>query len=475
MKILFVTDVINKWYGSEPLGIMYLSSVARAAGHETALTTDEYREASKSLLSFKPDVVAYSVTTGAHTGFLELNRRLKNSHKFFALFGGPHPTFFPEFIEEDGVDAVCLGEGEEALIELLEALDRGGDLKSIPNIWFKEAGKVYKNAVRPLEQNLDSLPFPDREIIYARYNRPEKYKMAKFIIGRGCPYNCTYCFNHAFAKLYTNQKRVRLRSVDNVLDEVSDVLAKYPAEFVGFTDDIFIINMDWLREFAEKYRQRIGRPYWCNVRANLVNEEVLDLLKASGCHSVVLAVEAGNERLRNQILKRNMTGDQIVNACKLLRQKGIRFVTNNILGFPGGSLENDIETLELNIKCRPFFAAATLFQPYPKTELGDYAIEMGFFDGDIDKIGETSWRKSVIVMDNKDKVINLQKLFSIIVEFPMLNRLTRTLIRLPLTGLYELVRKFWWGYCYKFRIYPVNINLKAAFKGIIELFRAHNY
>jgi len=415
MRILFIME----GFFIEPLGIMQLSACLKKAGHETDLVTTEegYKE---KIREWKPEIIAYSVMTGNHKNFLELNKELKKKFNFISLFGGPHATFFRDLIEEDGVDVVCIGEGDEAVVELANRLETGENIKTIPNLNVKNSGEIYKNTVRDLIEDLDDLPFPDREIVN-KYEKIRNDPIKHFIAGRGCPYNCRYCFNEKYAEVYNGKgRRVRFRSVNNVIEEVKDVINKYSTRVVYFQDDTFILNKEWLREFSEKYKE-IGLPFHCHVRANLVDEEIVRLLKEANCYSVHIAAETADDKLRNEVLNRNMSKEEIINACKLLRKYRIRFMMQSMIGLPGGSLEKDFETLKLNIKCKPTYAWVSIFQPYPGTELEKYCKENGYLeDINYDDIASNFYERSILNIEDKKKIEHLQRWFGYTVEHPFL-------------------------------------------------------
>lgn len=466
MRVLFVTQQIDY----EPHGIMHLSSALKAAGHEVALAVDALEDPVRVAQGFQPGIIGYSVITGSHRYYYQLNSRLKEEVDFFSAFGGPHPTFFPEMIEEEGVDGLCIGEGEGAIVDLANALDEGRLDPSIPNWWFKVDGKIIRNPVRPLVDHLDRLGFPDRDLVYLKDPIYRHSKIKHFISGRGCPYNCTYCFNHAFSKIYKGKgKRFRQRSVDNVIEELRQVKEAYPLEFIIFVDDTFVLSKGWLEEFAEEYPEKIGLPFWCNTRANLVTEEQVRLLKKAGAFCVGMAIEAGNDRIRNELLKRNMSREQILNACRLLHEGGLNFTTHIMLALPTSNLEDDFETLQLNIECRPVYAHSYLFQPYPKTELGEFTRKEGWMAGTLDDISDIAWDRSILKFAEEEKrqMENLQRFFAIAVEWPRLLPLIRFLIKLPKNRLFWLVHKLWKGYALGTRVHPARLSLR----GYIEIVR----
>ena len=298
----------------------------------------------------------------------------------------------------------------------------------------------------------------DRALLFETDDYTRQAGIKHFITSRGCPYDCSYCFNHALAQLYRGKgRRLRQMSVERVIEEVKGVQAHYPLQFVVFLDDLFIVYTDWLRELAEEFPRQVGLPFFCNVRANLVTPEKVDLLKEAGCASVGMGLETGNAALRNQILNRNLSDEQIIEASRLLREAGIRLLTTNMLGLPGGSLAHDFETLALNHACRPAYANAFLYQPYPRTELGEYAREGGFVEGSVDDIDPSAWERSVLRFSSaaeKRQIENFNKLFALAVEWPWLTGLMRGLIKLPPNGALRLVYKLWKGYAIKNRIHP---------------------
>ncbi|MFN2290592.1 MAG: B12-binding domain-containing radical SAM protein [Anaerolineae bacterium] len=454
MRVLFVEKQIDY----EPLGLLYLSSVLRRAGHQVRLAVASDVDPVQVAREWRPDVVGYSVYTGSQTYYRDLNLRIKEVVDTVSAFGGPHPTYFPEYVEEPGVDAVCIGEGEDAILDLVATLAAGKPLTGIENWWIKRNGNVERNPVRGLENDLDVLPFPDRELLYEQDAFTRQSGIKHFITSRGCPYDCTYCFNHALAEIYRGRgKRLRQMSVRRVIEEVKGVQSRYPMQFVVFLDDLFIVYEDWLRELADRFPREVGLPFFCNVRANLVTPVKVALLKEAGCASVGMGLETGNPGLRNELLKRNLGNEQIIEASRLVREAGIHLLTTNMLGLPGGSLANDLETLALNHACKPAYANAFLYQPYPRTELGEYAREHGHVEGSLDDIDPSAWERSVLQFatpEEKRQIENLNKLFALAVEWPRLTGLVQWLIRFPPNALFRLAYKLWKGYAIKSRIHP---------------------
>jgi anaerobic magnesium-protoporphyrin IX monomethyl ester cyclase len=469
VRVLFIDRQID----SEPLGLLYLSSVLRQAGHEVRLAIASQEDPVSVVREWRPGVVGYSVYTGSQTYYRDLNLRIKDAAEVFSVFGGPHVTYFPEFVEQPGVDGICIGEGEGAILDLVGAIEDGKAPTGIENWWFKRDGHVERNPVRPAEDDLDVLPFPDRELLFEKDEFTRQSGIKRFITSRGCPYDCTYCFNHALAGIYRGKgKRLRQMSVAGVIKEVKSVQERYPVQFVVFLDDLFIVYEDWLRDLAEVFPKEVGLPFFCNVRANLITPEKVAWLKQAGCVSVGMGLETGNPSLRNEILKRNLSNQQIIEASRLMREAGIQLLTTNMVGLPGGTLEDDFETLALNHACKPAYANAFLYQPYPRTELGDYAREHGYVEGSLDDIDPSAWERSVLrfaTPEEKRQVENLNKLFAMAVEWPWATGLVRQLIKLPPNPLFRLAYKVWKGYAIKSRVHPYRPSL-GEFIGTVRRF-----
>jgi anaerobic magnesium-protoporphyrin IX monomethyl ester cyclase len=477
VRVLFIEKQIDY----EPQGIMQLSSCLKRAGHETHLAIAAQEDPIQLAREIEPDIVAYSVMTGSHQYYFDLNRQVKSALKDkapFSIFGGPHPTFFPEMVSEPGVDGICVGEGDEAIVDLANALGNGGIKPDLPNWWLKLEDEIVRNPVRPLVQDLGDLPLPDRDLVYSKHDYSRVTPIKHFMGSRGCPYNCTYCFNHAYYQIYSREKRGNQRPVDQIIAEAKLVRSQWPLQQVVFIDDLFIIYDDWLEEFADKWPKEVGLPFFANVRANLIvkGPHKVEMLKRAGCGTVSMGVEAANDRIRVQLLKRRMTREDMILAGNMIRDAGIHITSTNILGLPSSTLEDDLDTMRLNGAARISYSHAFLFQPYPGTELGKFAEDEEYMVGSFDDISEIAWERSIMVFDNpeeKSQVEHLQRLFAIGVEWPRLEPLIRWLIKAPHNVVTDTL--FWWmhklfkGWMIKSRIHPVKMSPRDLFTAAKQL------
>jgi anaerobic magnesium-protoporphyrin IX monomethyl ester cyclase len=447
MRVAFVEDILRF---SIPLGITTIAGMLRDGGHDVAafVVADDLDGTIERVEAFTPDAVALSVLSGSHLGYMNIARALKQRLGVPIIWGGPHPTFFPEIIKEDCADAVCIGEGEEAALAFANAFDElGGVLPTgIPNFWVKLDGEIHRNPVRPRNRNLDDLPYPARDLYYDQFPMLKSHGIKHFMAHRGCPYKCTYCFNHSYNKLYSEQagekKVLHSRSPDSIVDEVLWLQERVPLKMVSFVDDVFTLHRRWTLDFAEIYGKRCGIPFSVNTRFDNVDEEIVSALSNAGLRLVYAGVEGGNEWVRNTLMKRQMSVESMVEAAELYRKYDVKLLTENVIGNPGETFEMVMETLELNIKVKPDIANASVFTPYPKLEMTQFAIDNGYFDGDFDKLSTNYYHGTVIEFDDpKDKlrILNLRCFFSMLPHHPGLMRVVRPLLELPLNSLY---RKF---------------------------------
>jgi len=314
-----------------------------------------------------------SISTTIYSWMKDTAKRIKLEFNKPIIVGGPHATFFPEVINDESVDIICVGEGEDAIIELVNKLKKGEDITKIKNLWVKKDGKIYKNPIRHAIENLDSIPYADRDI-YRKYSLFRDQNVDVFMSGRGCPYNCTFCFNKGYNELYKGKGKVlRRRSVPSIIDEIKKAISNNKkVNYIVFYDDTFILGeKEWFNEFFRRYKNEVNLPFSATVRANLVNDEIINMLKTAGCNSVKMGIESADPYIRNTILKKGITNEQIIDAVKIIKKNKLKFQFFNILGAPGENINTALDTYELSYKLHPQHAWCSLMHPFPGTELNE--------------------------------------------------------------------------------------------------------
>jgi len=485
MKRVRILFIVNE-YRDEHLGLMYLSSMLKLHGYEPRVVRAHYDTIRDELSNNKNlhTVLAYSATSFSIEHYLKLNRRIKKDFDFISVFGGYYPTGRPHIIEEEGVDVVCIGEGEYPFLELVDSLNDDKDIRGIRNLWVKQNERIYKNPLRPLIRDLDALPFPDRNL----FNEKSLYFYDRIYVmtSRGCTFRCPHCYNSTYRHLYEGEQHYRRRSVDNVIREIQKVKTKQPVKFILFYDDIFILNPDWLEEFSYKYRKEINIPFRCNIRIDLITPRIIKYLKEANCHNVSFGIETGDDELLKNVLRRNMTTQEIIQKAHLIKESGIKLRTTNMIGIPGGSISTDLKTIKLNIRCKVDYALVSMFRSYPKTTFSisqsdlchtkesTFSQNIEIFS-EIDDAGYLQRIPSSFCLPEfeftsaaeKRMISNLHELFTVAVSFPFLLPIITILIRLPLKRFFIYINFLWAYYCSFFVLYPT-CNFLCFFKRAIE-------
>ncbi len=377
MKILFIYPNIGQPYTIHH-GIASLSAILKKNGHKTRLlivNIESYATVKKAILKQAPDILCFSIVSNYWEFSCELAAKIKNDFNISIFAGGMHCSLFPEsFTQDSAIDGICIGEGEIALLELIERIDGKKDYQDVNNFWFKGDKGIVKNEIRPLISNLDVLPYPDRDIFYDS----NQNKSIRFIFSRGCPYNCTYCSNKAYKELNRGKGEIiRIRSVENVMLEIEKIVECYQPETLVFDDDCFNKNRKWFKEFVKKYKENNFQHFRCNTRPELVSEEDIKLLKEAGCQQINIGIESGDPEIRKNVLNRHMSDEQIINAFRLARKYNIQTYSFNMIGIPGESIENFRKTININRIIQPDKMQLSIFHPYPGTELARICKEQG--------------------------------------------------------------------------------------------------
>ncbi len=394
MKVVFLNPQ------QEMGGIQCLSAFLKRAGHQTVLVNDanlfdnayvHYPSVSSffedpdfilgQIEAHQPGLIAVPVVTDDYKWALKWARRIKARMNVPVVFGNVHPTFHAaEVLRQDCVDYVVRGEGELTLLELAEALEGKRELRDVLGLGYREGGEMKLNPMRPLIEDLDTLPFPDKDLYYG----PMPYLNFGYttMTGRGCPYRCTYCENNTSRRLYSRsvpgpQKWTRRHSPEYVVKEILWAKERYKIAHVRFNDEDFSYDKNWTRRFCELYKKEAGIPYSAWVYPNTIDTEIARLMAESGCDTVEMGIQSGSERLRQEVLHRNTGDEQIVGAMSALHEAGIRAKYDVILGLPGEKKEDLDATVRLLSRGHPWNIFAFWLRYYPATEILSVARERG--------------------------------------------------------------------------------------------------
>ncbi|MCI6994007.1 B12-binding domain-containing radical SAM protein [uncultured Methanobrevibacter sp.] len=362
-----------------PLGIGYIAAVLRDNGIDVnildASAEDmDFKEFSEEIKNRSPDIISISALTPTINKALETAKTAKEVlPNSIIVMGGYHPTFdFEETLKNDFVDIVIRGEGEYVLRDLVETIENNGDLREVRGIVFKEDDNIVLNPNADLIYDLDALPFPAFDLMPM-----DKYKlldmdthMATMITTRGCPMKCSFCSSAAM-----HGRKMRQRSVDNILAEIDFLREKYDINTIAFMDDTFTLKKSRLMEFCDKLKQKDYEIMWgCTARVDTLDEEVLKNMKESGCITVFMGVESVDQ---NQLdsMDKGITVPKIENAFKMSRKLGIRTIASVALGMPGDTKKIMNKTIKFVHKLKPNYAIYSLSTPYPGTRFYKESFE----------------------------------------------------------------------------------------------------
>lgn len=288
------------------------------------------------------------------------------------IFGGAGPTLAPEkyLFSNSCVDYVVCGEGEQSMTELINALYNNDIVKakSLSGVNYLDGETIVSNRTSPFIRNLDSIPFPDPSLsVTYNYDNKESYLMTS----RGCPYSCAFCSN-----MWGH--RVRYRSAENVVQELNFLVTKHNKSRFWIYDDTFTVNQKRITDICRLIKENnLNIKFVCNIRADCINREILDMLKDAGCTTVTMGVESGSERVL-KLLNKGVTTERIKKSAELVHESGINLKVSFMVGLPGESFEEMDQTVDLVKSIDPFRADLHIYIPYPKTTLYEYMIENGF-------------------------------------------------------------------------------------------------
>jgi radical SAM superfamily enzyme YgiQ (UPF0313 family) len=396
---------------------------------KVAIAGDLYEGFRQKVKDFNPDIIAVSVTYLLYNNGIKLIAALGNGRRIPVIFGGIHVTLNPEeVIANEYVDMICCGEGEEALVELLDKMSKRGDITDTANIWLKKDNKIIRNPLRPLRKSLDDLPFVDWSLYPdAHFYKPYMgiiYRSGDLIASRGCVNSCSYCFYHAYYKAYGTQNYVIYKSPKRTIEELRYVRDKYGVTLVKMRDaDFTMFSEDKLGEMSEIY-QKMGNDMpkiLINANAYTITRKKVRLLKEMNCLSVTIGLESGSDYLKQTYLNRRKDNVPFLEAAKYFREYDIRLCSSNMIGIPHETRQNIFETVELNRKAKVDLADVSILFPFPGTQVHKYCIEKGFLKSEL---SEAQYYRSEPILDmpqiKKQELRGLIQTFQLYMNSPKL-------------------------------------------------------
>jgi anaerobic magnesium-protoporphyrin IX monomethyl ester cyclase len=407
---------------------MHFSSYLKPYGHSCEVFLENYEnDMMTALKEYDPDIIGFQCLTGnLHFGEPILREYKKYNPNCLTVMGGAHPTYIPSVACKEGIDAAVTGEAEGAFLDICNQWDGKLDsIRKIENVCTYDGDKLIKNPERNVVNDLDTLPIPDRDL-YDKYPYFKDLNTIAIFCSRGCPFECTYCYAEGLKQMYKGKGNyARFRSPKNVIEELNAIVKKYPKlTFINFADSVINGNPKWVTRFMKAYKENFDIPFFCHIRPDTTTEKQIKELAEANCRNITFGVEAGSYRLRRDVLKRNISDEQMISVAKTIREYGIKLCTGNILGLPTETLEESYMLVELSKKIKPDVMSTTIWQPYPGTEAMDYALERDLMDPvDFDNI--RNWFSYSVLVRQKDidKQERLHKVFYYMVKHPRLTPL----------------------------------------------------
>jgi anaerobic magnesium-protoporphyrin IX monomethyl ester cyclase len=380
---------------------------------------------------FEPHLIAVTCTESTFLLATHLLRSI-SQYEILNIVGGVFCTFAPQqAISYPEIDMICVGEGENAIVDLCERMRAGKDYTNVTNLWIKKKSRHSRIEpeiiCNPVSRAVDinEIPVGDFELFDdSRFYRPmygKMYRMMPVETHRGCPYTCAFCNSPSQNQLYkneTNSKFFRKRSMTKVREELLYFRNTLKAEYIFFwADTFFAWNDREFDEFCEIY-QDIKLPFWCQTRTETVNSKKISKLAKVGLHMITFGMEHGNESFRRDALLRDYTNASAIKALEIPHQHGVPYTVNNIIGFPGETRELAIDTVELNRQFDADQMGCSIFQPYQGTALRSLAVREGYIGKDTICPANSDDTKLNMPFFTSEEMRGLKRTFALYVKFP---------------------------------------------------------
>ncbi len=370
-------------------------------------------------LCSKSDLIGITLMTNFFDGAVQITQKLKSRLNVPVVWGGVHPTIRPEESLRYA-DIVCIGDGEDAMLELVNKTANGEDYANTANLWIKSNGNIIRNPLRPLTQDLDIYPIPDysgedHHIMFEGHIRPLTPELTKLFLergtvsvylkkigyqtmtGRGCPHKCTYCINDALKSLYGGRGYLRWRSTSKVIEELLWVKKNMPyIGFIWISDDAFFArSQEAIEEFCKEYKEKISLPFSCLASPLTVTEEKMAALIDAGLIYIQMGIQTGSRRIQELFNRKSMSNDRIMKAIKIINKYSDKMFPPSydfILDVPYEEDKDVIESLKLIAQIpKPFRLQPFALVLYPGTKLHEMAKRDGLIIDEVRQIYAKSY------------------------------------------------------------------------------------
>jgi radical SAM superfamily enzyme YgiQ (UPF0313 family) len=406
LLVVYDNESYIHWF---PQGIASISAVLRQAGHQVVIYNQDvhhYPDAhlTETLGNEHFDVVGVGIIAGyyQYRRLLSLSRAINAAkNRPYYVLGGHGPSPEPEyFLRKTWADAVVIGEGEETILDLLEALGSRRSLETVPGIAFRDGDRVVVNKRRPLITDVDTVPLPAYDLFpinYYRLLRDPNCSVTDFVMpiltGRGCTFRCTFC--------YRMDEGFRPRSNEAIIEEIRFLQRNYLITYFGFSDELLMSSVQRTTSLCEDFlRSGLKFKWACNGRLNYARRELLELMKRAGCVFINYGIEAMDDQVLKKMHK-GLTVKQIVRGVDETLEAGISPGLNIIFGNLGDNLETLRKSVEFLLKYDDGAQMRTIrpVTPYPGSELYYYAIRNGLLK-DVEEFYEIKHVNSDLVSVN---------------------------------------------------------------------------
>jgi len=396
MKVLFIYPSADSQLGFN-YGVAHMTAILKRAGHDVTFwqlceeiaplpTETQFVE---RIAREAPDVLAFSVVTNQWAYARTLAEWARRRFAIPFVIGGVHTLMCVEEVLETGLfDYAFRGECEDAFLEFVERLSHQEPIESVPNLAFVRDGRMQVNPVGPLPE-LTRLPLKDYESMDFQRMIDAKHGWVGLMASRGCPFSCTYCFNHVMVETYKRDLQcsfkglnyIRRFSVEQMIEEIAYLLKNYRnIRMFIFDDDLFTFDKAYVEAFCRAYRKVSDIPFVVNAHVGFFDDECAASLAGAGCKIVKFGVESGSETVRRTILNRHMSNDQIVEAMAAVQRHGMHSSVFIIIGFPHEGREDVLDTVRLLGRARPGRFRWTFFFPFPGTKSHQISLDGGYIN-----------------------------------------------------------------------------------------------